>query len=106
MGYECAFVFTSPLDSPQVARLFHHLQTSHPWLLVQAEQPGGSGLLRYAYAASGPLSWEEDFLLEVSSQKVYVLLHTATGDPKANVLTWLQQGIAILGLTGTLDEEL
>lgn len=106
MGYEYTFVFSSPLDSPLVAGLFHHLQTSHPWLLVQAEQQGGSSLLRYAYAASGPISWEEDFLLEVSSQEIYVLLHTATGDQKADVLTWLQQGIAILGLTGTLAEEL
>lgn len=104
MGYEYAFVFNSPLDSPQVARLFQRLQTNHPWLLVQAEQQLVSGLLRYAYAASGPTSWDEDFLLELSSQQVYLLLHTATGDQEPNVLTWLQQGIAILGLAGTLAE--
>jgi hypothetical protein len=104
MGYEYAFVFNSPLDSPQVARLFHRLQTIHPWFLIQAEEQMVSCLLRYAYAASGPISWDEDFLLEVSSHEVYLLLHTATGDQEANVLTWLQQCTAILGLTGTLAE--
>lgn len=104
MGYEYAFVFNSPLDSPQVARLFHRLQTIHPWLLVQAEEQMVSCLLRYAYAASGPISWDEDFLLKISSQEVYLLLHTATRDQEANVLTWLQQCIARLELAGALAE--
>lgn len=104
MGYEYAFVFTSPLDSPQVTRLFHCLQTNHPWLLVQAEQQTVSWLLRYAYAASGPISWDEDFLLEVSSLQVYLLLHTATGNQEADILTWFQQCAAMLGLAGTLAE--
>ena len=104
MGYEYAFVFDLPLESTQVARLFHRLQTIHPWLLVQAEEQMESCLLRYAYAASGPISWEEDFLLKVSSQEAYLLLHTGTGDQETNVLTWLQQCTTMLELAGTLAE--
>lgn len=104
MGYEYAFVFNSPLDSSQVARLFNRLQTIHPWLLVQAEEQIVSCLLRYAYAASGPISWEEDLLLKISSQEVYLLLHTATREQEANVLSWLQQCTAMLELAGTLAE--
>jgi hypothetical protein len=104
MGYEYAFVFSSPLEWPQVASLFNRLQTIHPWLLMQAEQQTAGYLLRYAYTDSEPTSWDEDFLLEVSSQQVYLLLHTSTGNQLGNILAWLQQNTAMFRLTGTLTE--
>jgi hypothetical protein len=61
MGYEYAFVPNSLLELPQVAQLFHSLQTAH--------NAGGatdnSGWLRYAYAASELVCWAEDLLPKV-----------------------------------------
>ena len=93
MGYEYGFVFTSPLQPPEVAQLVYQLKTAHSWLLVQVAQQARSGLLRYAYGASGPIAWDEDFLLEVSEQAIYVLLHTATAGQAASVLAWLQDSV-------------
>ena len=104
MGYEYGFVFSLPLQAPQLEQLLHCLQTTHSWRLMQAIPGETSSLLRYAYHAAGPLAWGEDFLLEVSSQQVYLLLHTATADQTVRVLIWLQQGLASLGLAGTLAE--
>jgi hypothetical protein len=104
MGYEYGFVFTAPLDSRQLADLLYHLQTVHSWLLLPATPSASHYLLRYAYTASGPVSWDEDFLVQVSAHELYVLLHTATANQEATVLSWLQEEVATLGLTGTLTE--
>jgi hypothetical protein len=104
MGYEYRVVFTPSLGPPQVVQLLQQLQTAHPWLLVQVEQENGRYLLRYAYAASGPIAWDEDFLVEVSTQALYVLLHSAAGNQETSVLGWLQDCVATLGLRGTLAE--
>ena len=104
MGYEYGFVFTAPLDSEQLADLLYHLQTVHSWLLLPATPSASHYLLRYAYTASGPASWDEDFLVQVSAHELYVLLHTATANQEATVLAWLQEEVATLGLTGTLAE--
>jgi hypothetical protein len=61
-------------------------------------------LVRYAYLASGPAAWDEDFLVEVSSQQLYLLLHTAPADQMTRILTWLEQGATALGLVGNLAE--
>jgi hypothetical protein len=61
-------------------------------------------LVRYAYLASGPAAWDEDFLVEVSSQQLYLLLHMAPADHTTRVLTWLEQGASVLRLVGTLAE--
>lgn len=84
--------------------LLHHLKTAHSWLLLSPAPLQTSTVVRYAYASAGPLAWDEDFLVEVSSQQVYLLLHTATADQTARVLAWLQQGTAKLGLAGSLTE--
>jgi hypothetical protein len=104
MGYEYGFVFSLPLQPPQLAELLHELKTAHPWLLLSAALGDISEVVRYAYAASGPLAWDEDFLVEVARQQVYLLLHTATADQTAQVLMWLQQSAAKLGLAGALIE--
>jgi hypothetical protein len=104
MGYEYGFVFSLPLQTLQLKQLLYCLQTTHSWRLVQAMPVETSYLLRYAYLAAGPLAWDEDFLLEVSSHRIYLLLHTATADQTARVLTWLQQCVATLGLAGALAE--
>jgi hypothetical protein len=103
MGYEYGFVFSLPLQPPQLAGLLHSLKTAHPWLLLAAAEDT-STVVRYAYAALGPLGWDEDFLVRVTSQQVYLLLHTATTDQTVQVCTWLQQGAAELGLAGSLVE--
>jgi hypothetical protein len=104
MGYEYGFVFSLPLQPPQLEELLHYLKTAHPWLLLSAALKDASDVVRYAYAASGPLAWDEDFLVTVDSQQVYLLLHTATVDQTARVLTWLRQGAAELGLAGSVVE--
>jgi hypothetical protein len=104
MGYEYRVVFTPSLGPPQVMQLLQQLQTAHSWLLVQVVQENGHHLLGYAYAASGPIAWDEDFLLEVSPEALYVLLHSATRNQEASVLAWLQDCVATLGLIGTLAE--
>ena len=104
MGYEYGFVFSLPLQPPQLEELLHYLKTAHPWLLLSAAPGDASAVVRYAYAASGPLAWDEDFLVAVASQQLYLLLHTATADQTARVLTWLRQGAAELGLAGSAVE--
>ncbi len=104
MGYEYGFVFTTPLSLPQLEELTHNLQLTHSWFLVQIEQQASGYQLRYAYTASGPLSWDEDFLLLVSEQQLYVLLHTATASQESGVLAWIQECTATLGPAGTLSE--
>jgi hypothetical protein len=104
MGYEYGFVFTTPLDSLQLADLLHDLQTVHAWLLLPIIPSASRYVLRYAYTASGPVSWDEDFLVHVSAHELYVLLHTVTPNQEAAVLAWLQERAATLGLTGILAE--
>jgi hypothetical protein len=104
MGYEYDFIFSLPIQAPQLEQLRHCLQTTHPWRMMQPMPGETSSLLHYAYLAADPLAWGEDFLLEVSSQQIYLLLHTATADQTARVLTWLQQSVASLGLAGMLAE--
>ncbi len=104
MGYEYGFVFTTPLDSRQLADLLHHLQTVHAWLLLPVLPSASRYLLRYAYAAPGPVSWDEDFLVQVSAHGLYLLLHTATANQEATVLAWLQEQVTTLRLTGILAE--
>ena len=104
MGYEYGFVFSLPLQTPQLKELLHCLKTAHPWLLLSAAPEDTNNVVRYAYAASGPLAWDEDFLVEVASQQVYLLLHTTTADQMQRALTWLQQSVAELGLVGSLVE--
>jgi hypothetical protein len=36
MGYEYGFVFSLPLQPPQLEELLHKLKTVHPWLLLSA----------------------------------------------------------------------
>ena len=92
MGYEYGFVFSLPLQTSQLEDLLHYLKTAHPYYLVSAAPGDTNYVVRYAYATSGPLAWEEDFLVAVASQQAYLLLHTATADQTARVLAWLQQG--------------
>ena len=61
MGYEYGFVFSLPLQTPQPEELLHYLKTAHPWLLLSAALGDTSDVVRYAYAASGPLAWDEIF---------------------------------------------
>lgn len=104
MDYEYGFVSSLPLQTLQQEELLHYLKTAHPWLLLSAAPGYTSEVVRYAYVASGPLAWGEDFLVAVASQQVYLLLHTATADQTPRVLTWLQQSAAELGLAGSLVE--
>lgn len=104
MGYEYGFVFNLPLQNLQLEELLRHLKTAHLWLLLSAALGDVRYTIRYAYAASGSPAWNEDFLVEVTTQQVYLLLHTATVDQTARVLTWLQQGVAELGLAGSVVE--
>jgi len=104
MGYEYTFIFSLPLQMPQQEQLLHYLKATSSWYLMAARPVEMPYLVRYAYLASGPAAWDEDFLVEVSSQQVYLLLHTAPADQTAWVLTWLEQGATALGLVGTLAE--
>jgi hypothetical protein len=104
MGYEYTFIFSLPLQMPQQEQLLYYLKANSSWHLMPARPAQIPYLVRYAYLASGPAAWDEDFLIEVSSQQVYLLLHTAPADQTARVLTWLEQGATALGLVGTLAE--
>jgi hypothetical protein len=104
MGYEYAFVFSLPLPALQVDQLQHCLQSTPSWRLVQAVSIEANYVLRYTYLPAGSSAWDEDFLLEVSSQQVYLVLHTATADQTTQVLTWLAHCAATLGLVGALVE--
>jgi hypothetical protein len=104
MGYEYGFVFTTPLSLPQLEELTHHLQLPPSWFLVQVAQQASGYRLSYAYAASGPIAWDEDFLLLVSEREIYVLLHTATASQEADVLIWVQECVTTLGLAGVLSD--
>lgn len=89
---------------PQQEQLLHYLKATSSWHLRPARLGQVPYLVRYAYLASGPAAWDEDFLVEISSQQLYLLLHTAPADQTARVLTWLEQGAIALGLVGTLAE--
>jgi hypothetical protein len=104
MGYEYGVVFSLPLQAPQLDQLRHCLQTTHSWRLVQATLVEATYLMRYAYLPAGTSAWPEDFLLEVSNQRIYLLLHTATADQTTRVLAWLEHCAATLGLAGALVE--
>jgi len=104
MGCEYTFIFSLPLQLPQQEQLLHYLKATSSWHLMSARPGQMPSLVRYAYLASGPSAWDEDFLVEVSSQQLYLLLHTAPADQTTRVLTWLEQGANARGLVGTLAE--
>ena len=98
MGFEHESSFTPPLDAPALERLLTCLKRPPAGSLLRAEQNGQTHVLRYAYAAGVLPVWGEDFLLCLSNQKLYLLLHTATGQQSPIVLTWLQHCLHISGL--------
>ena len=98
MGFEHESSFTPPLDAPAMERLLTCLKRPPAWPLLRAGQDGQTHVLRYAYAAGVPPVWEEDFLLCLSNQKLYLLLHTATGQQEPAVLAWLQHCLHTSGL--------
>jgi len=105
MGFEHGLSFTPPLDSSTLARLLTHLKSPQVWPLVRAEQHGETYVLRYTHSAGVPPVWEEDFLVDVSDQKLYLLLHTAKGDQEQAVLGWLHHCLHTSGLpTAELQE--
>lgn len=104
MGCEYTFLFSLSLQLPQQEQLLHYLKATSSWHLLPARPGQMPYLVRYAYLACGPAAWNEDFLVDVSSQQIYLLLHTAPADQTARVLTWLEQGASVLGLVGTLAE--
>jgi hypothetical protein len=106
MGHEYESSFTPPLDSFSLERLLADLQQPPTWPLLRTEQDGQTHVLHYAYAAGVPPAWEEDFLLYLSPQKLYVLLHTAPGEQAPAVLAWLQRCLPANGLATAAFEEL
>lgn len=105
MGFEHGFSFTPPLDSSTLACLLTHLKGPQVWPLVRAERAGGTCVLRYAHSTGVPPVWGEDFLVGVSNQKIYLLLHTATGEQEQAVLGWLHYCLHTSGLpTAELQE--
>ena len=98
MGFEQVSSFTPPLDSLTLEHLLTCLKRPPTWPLLRAEQDGQTHVLRYAYAAGVPPVWEEDFLLCLSHQKLYVLQHTATGEQGLALVAWLQHCLHTSGL--------
>ncbi len=98
MGFEHGLSFTPPLDSPTLERLLTCLKSPPTWPLVRAEQDEKTNVLRYAHAAGVPPVWGEDFLVDLSNQKLYLLLHTASGEQEQAVLVWLQHCLHTSGL--------
>lgn len=80
MGFEHELSFTPPLDFPTLERLVTCLKNPPNRPLVRADEDRETHLLHYAHAAGAPPVWEEDFLVDLSNQKLYLLLHTATGE--------------------------
>jgi len=89
MGFEHGASFTPPLGSPSLERLLACLTSPAVWPLVRAEQHGERHVMRYAYSAEVPPVWEEDFLVEVSNQRLYLLQHTAAEGQA--VLSWIHR---------------
>lgn len=104
MGYEYESSFTPPLDSRSLERLLTALKQPSIWPLLRIEQDGQTHILHYAYAAGVPSAWEEDFLLYLSPQKLYVLLHTAPAEQAPAVLAWLQGCLPANGLATAFEE--
>ena len=86
------------LDSLTLEHLLTCLKRPPTWLLLRAEQNGQTHVLRYAYATGVPPVWEEDLLLCLSHQKLYVLQHTATEEQGQALLAWLQDCLHTSGL--------
>ena len=55
--------------------------------------------MSYVFAAEKLPDWEEDFLVNLSAQKLYLLLHSATNEQEQAVLTWLQSCLHASGMT-------
>lgn len=104
MGYEHEVFFTPPLASSARERLLTCLKSPPTWPLVEAQQNGNAHVLRYAYAAEVEPMWGEDFLVDLSDQKLYVLFHT--GHQEQAVLGWLQHCLQTSGLSGVAFQEL
>ena len=98
MGFEHGLSFEPALNSSTLQHLLSCLKSPSTWLLIQAEQKEESHLLSYAYGVGTPLIWEEDFLVDLSDQKIYLLIHTATGEQEQAVLAWLQRCLHSSGL--------
>ena len=105
MGHEHEASFQSPLDFPTLERLLTLLKRPSAWQLLGAEQEGQTHVLRYAYVPGVPPMWGEDFLVYLSDQKLYVLLHTATGKQEQAVLGWLKDCLHTSGLFGLEFQE-
>lgn len=106
MGFEQESIFTPSLGLPARQRLLTCLKQPQTWPLLRAEQDGQTYVLHYAYAAGVAPAWEEDFLLSLSPQKLYVLLHTAPGEQAPAVLAWLRRCLRTSGLATATFEEL
>jgi hypothetical protein len=104
MGFEHQVSFTPPLASPTRERLLTCLKNPPAWPLVDAQPNGNAHMLRYAYAAGVTPVWGEDFLVDLSDQKLYVLFHT--GQQEQAVLGWLQHCLQTSGLLGAAFQEL
>lgn len=102
MGYEYQVHFPTRLAPVQLKRLLLYLEQPHSWCVVHQEPQGEGARLRYAYRLRRPPDWDEDFLLDVSAQEIYLLLHAATH--LSAVWTWLQQGLAAQGIAATLSD--
>jgi len=87
-------------------RLLTCLKRPPTWPLLRAEQDGQTHVLRYAYADGVLPVWEEDFLLCLTNQKLYLLLHTATGEQEPEVLAWLQDCLHTSSLATAEFQEL
>jgi len=61
--------------------------------------------MSYVFAAEKLPDWEEDFLVNLSAQKLYLLLHSATNEQEQAVLTWLQSCLHASGLFGLVFQE-
>jgi hypothetical protein len=105
MGFEQEMSFTPPLQDSTLECLLTCVKSPPTWPLVRAEQAGETHVLRYALAAAGPLHWEEDFLIDLSNRRLYVLLHAATGEQEQAVLGWLQGCLHNNGLFGLEFQE-
>ena len=107
MGFEHESAFTPPLDSPAMERLLTCLKRPLAWSLLRAGQDGPTHVLRFAYAAGVPPVWEEDFLLCLSHQKLYLLLllHYPTAEQEQTVLAWLQHSLRASEISGVEFQE-
>ena len=95
------------MDSPTLERLLTRLKLPPSWSLLRAEQEGPPHVLRYAYAGEVSPGWEEDFLLCLSHQKLYLLLllHCPTAEQEQTVLAWLQHSLRASEISGVEFQE-